>query len=167
MCENFPSPEGLRALRYYQGDVEGDDPFWGDPRAYVTLNALFLPGLMAEKERVREGKRLNPEILADGHRLSRLIEDLTGLCRPLPAPMQTRRVERLAEFALIRDSGRLYGFTSTSKRGFLPSYADKRGVALLVFRLPAGTPCVDLSAVLPHYLKADEAEVLLPPGLSV
>ena len=59
----------LRAVKWYIGDVEGDDPFWGDPKAYVTLNSLFFPGTATEEARAAEGKPLNPEILRDEERL--------------------------------------------------------------------------------------------------
>ncbi|MBO4919619.1 MAG: hypothetical protein J5365_05625 [Erysipelotrichaceae bacterium] len=44
----------LKAIRYYEGDVSGDDPFWSDPKAYVTLNSLFFEGIEAERRRARE-----------------------------------------------------------------------------------------------------------------
>ena len=35
----------IRAIRFYEGDTHGDDPFWGDPKGYCTLNALLFPGI--------------------------------------------------------------------------------------------------------------------------
>ena len=160
-------PDVIRALRYYQGDVEGDDPFWGDPKAYVTLNALFFPGLTIEKARSGEGKRLNPEIPADPGRLMGFFEALSRAFTPLEAPITVSRVERLMEYEQQRARGRTVSFTSTSTNGFLGAYGDKRGLALMRYALPAGTPCVRLCEALPSYLKADEAELLLPPGLGL
>jgi hypothetical protein len=47
----------------------------------------------------------------------------------------------------------------------LKEYRDKKGLALLRFRIPAGTPCIDMADMLEYYAKAQEAEVLLPPYL--
>ncbi|MBP0988421.1 MAG: hypothetical protein J6S92_09090, partial [Oscillospiraceae bacterium] len=62
----------LHAVKYYEGDIAADeraDSFWGDARAYVTLNALLYDDLATEYTRVREGKHLNPEMLRDLPRL--------------------------------------------------------------------------------------------------
>ena len=155
------------AVRYYQGDVTGDDPFWGDPKAYCTLNSLFFHGISNETARVREGKRLNPAILQDMDRLTGLCTDLlqafalAGTDRDLV----TFRVERLSDYLLCREAGNTVSFTSTSTAGFLKEYGDKKGLALLRFRIPAGTPCIVMAEALEHYKKAQEEEVLLPPGM--
>lgn len=155
----------LRAVRWYIGDVDGNDPFWGDPKAYVTLNSLFFPGMETEQARVREGKCLNPAILADETRLRNALQDLVGAFRPLSAPLETCRVERYSDFERMRECGHTLSFTSTSTAGFLPAYQDRNGIALMRFTLPAGVPCLPMAQALPHYAKADEAEVLLPPGM--
>ncbi|MBR2086203.1 MAG: hypothetical protein IJ906_03540 [Oscillospiraceae bacterium] len=158
----------IRAVRWYIGDVEGDDPFWGDPKAYVTVNALFFPGLETERVRAAEGKRLNPAILEDAHRLCRTLEMLMSAFRPLAAPVRTFRVERYSDYTSIKENGsRTCSFTSTSTAGFLWAYQDRTGIALMQFELPAGTPCIDMRTALDHYAKPDEAEILLPPGLSL
>ena len=159
----------ISAIRYYQGDVSGDDPFWGDPKAYVTLNALFFPGLDNEKARAGEGKRLNPEIVRDPRRLGALLSALAAGFAPLRTggELTVSRVERLSEYQLQKALGRTVSFTSTSMSGFLNAYRDKRGLALIKYVLPEGTPCLIMRESLPQYLKADEAEVLLPPGLTL
>ena len=45
------------ALRYYIGDVSGNDEFWSDPKAYTVLNSLFFAGTATERSRAAEGKR--------------------------------------------------------------------------------------------------------------
>ena len=40
--------EMLQAIRYYEGDVSGNDPFWGDPKAYCTINSLLFSGVENE-----------------------------------------------------------------------------------------------------------------------
>ena len=74
----------LRAVRYYIGDVSGIDPFWGDGKAYVALNALFFPGIETEKNRAKEGKYLNPAILEDTDRLTELLSDLLSAFNSSP-----------------------------------------------------------------------------------
>ena len=157
----------LNAIRYYIGDTEGTDGFWGDEKAYVLMNALFFSGIRSETDRAREGKYLNTEILADPKRLYEVLTALMSACRKcaLPAERETYRVERMSDFAEMQHKGKTVSFTSTSTDGFLSAYADRRGIALLHFILPEGTPCIPMAEVLPHYAKADEAEVLLPPGL--
>ena len=159
------TPQQERAIRYYIGDVEGEDPFWGDPKAYVLLNALFFPGLDTERRRCAEGKRLSPALLEDEERLLGLLRSLLGAFRPLGAPLTTFRVERYADFTVMRRRARTVSPTSTSTAGFLDAYRDRRGIALLEFSLPAGTPCLHMAQILPGYAKPGEAEVLLPPGL--
>ena len=155
-----------RAVRWYIGDVEGNDPFWGDPRVYVTVNALFFPGIEAERARAAEGKRLNPDVPADEDRLRGALHDLLSAFRELADPMLTYRVERFSDYDRMKQQGsRTLSFTSTSTAGFLKAYQDRIGIALMRFAMPAGMPVIDMSTVLPHYAKADEAEILLPPGL--
>ena len=31
----------IKAIKFYRGDVSGGDSFYGDGKAYVTLNSLF------------------------------------------------------------------------------------------------------------------------------
>lgn len=159
--------EQLRAVKWYIGEVTGNDLFWGDPKAYVTLNSLFFPGIRTEQMRASEGKPLNPELLADGERLVAVLQALLSAFSPLTEPLETFRVERYADFAIYRKRGALCSFTSTSTAGFLPAYQDRIGIALMRFHLLPGTPAIRMAEVLEQYEKADEAEVLLPPGLSV
>ena len=54
----------LRALRWYEGDVTGNDPLWADSKAYVTLNAIFFDGIENEMIKAKENKHLNPALLS-------------------------------------------------------------------------------------------------------
>ncbi len=157
------TPAQLRAVRWYIGDVDSNAPFWGNAKAYVTLNSLFFDGIAAERARAAEGKFLDPAILADENRLVDVLRDLLSAFLPLETALDTYRVERFADFTAMREAGRTLSFTSTSTAGFLPAYQDRIGIALMRFTLPAGTPCIPMAQALPHYAKADEAEVLLPP----
>ena len=157
----------LAAVRWYTGDVEGDDLFWGDPKAYVGVNALFFPGIGTETLRAAEGKRLNPALLADEERLRETLRALLSAFTPAERELQTSRVERLSDYEAMRTAGHTLSFTSTSENGFLAAYSDRRGIALLQFRIPEGTPVIRMADALPYYAKSEEAEVLLPPGLAL
>ncbi|MBR3629908.1 MAG: hypothetical protein IKN55_05485 [Oscillospiraceae bacterium] len=157
----------IAAVRWYTGDVEGTDPFWGDPKAYVGINALFFPGITTERMRAAEGKPLNPALLSDEKRLREVLGALLSAFCPARMPLRTFRVERMADYSAMRSAGGTLSFTSTSLAGFLPAYQDRRGIALMQFDLPAGTPVIHMAEALPAYAKAEEAEVLLPPYLTL
>lgn len=156
-----------QAMMFYEGDATGDDPFWGDRKAYVTINSLLFPGLRNERARAAEGKRLNPAFLDDIGRLESFYQAmLQGLKEnAVQKDMVTSRVERLQDYEEQKRAGYLFSFTSTSTAGFLTEYGDKKGLALLSFTIPAGTPSVCFADALSHYEKADEKEILLSPFL--
>jgi len=143
------SHKQIKAVKFYQGDVSGTDPFWGDKKAYCTLNALFFPGIENEIARASEGKKLNPAFLEDTGRLIALCNELLSAfhAMPLENSTVTRRVERLSDYRLRRKLGNTVSFTSTSTAGFLTSYTGKKGLALMRFELPAGTPCLCLDSI--------------------
>ncbi|MBO4878400.1 MAG: hypothetical protein J5501_10370 [Ruminococcus sp.] len=157
----------IKALRYYIGDVSGNQPFWSNGKAYVVLNALFFPGIAAEVSRAAEGKYLDPELLSDTLRLEELLRDLLSAFQSctVSSPVKTFRVERMSDFSLCRSRKTTVSFTSTSTDGYLSSYSDRKGIALLEFLLHPGVPCIDVATELPHYAKPEEAEILLPPAL--
>ena len=158
------------AVKFYEGDVCGSDPFWGDAKAYVTLNSLFYPGIDTERRRAAEGKRLNPAITSDTERLLRVCIDLLQACKAadISKPRCAYRVERHADYLEMRRAGKTISFTSTSTEGFLAEYGDRIGIALLEFHIPAGIACLPFAEVLEaDYAKSDEQEILLPPGLSL
>ena len=159
----------LQAARYYEGDVDGDDSFWGDPKAYVTLNSLFYEGIGTERRRAAEGKMLNPALLDDPERLYQICRSLLNACRAadLHQERKTYRVERYADYLEMEKASAILSFTSTSAGGFLREYGDRSGIALMEFIIPPGIPCLPYAEVLDEdYLKTEEHEILLPPGLS-
>lgn len=160
----------LRALKFYEGDIpakDAQDPFWGDARAYVTLNALLYDDLATEYTRIREGKQLNPAMLSDLPRLLGIYRALLSAMQKgrLSRPRTGYRVERAADFAVCLKHAATCAFTSTALDGFLPAYGDKQGLVLLTCHVPEHTPCAILSELLDSYLKSGENEMLLPPFL--
>ncbi len=157
------------ALRFYIGDVSGYDKFYGDPKAYVTLNSLFFPNIYTEKARADEGKFLNQAIIADIPRLFDFFRSLFSAFSKnlINKAIDVYRVERMSDFLLCRQNSATISLTSTSTSGFLNSYRDRRGIALLKFKLPVGINCIDIAKTLDKYSKPEEAEILLPPFMSV
>lgn len=155
----------IRAIRFYIGDVSGNDPFWSDPKAYVVLNSLFFPDIETEIARTAEGKYLNPAIIEDCDRLVEFLYHLLSAftkCKN-DKKLTTYRVERYRDYQLIKSRGETVSFTSTSTYGFLDAYRDRNGIALMRFDIPEKTPCIEMRSVLEKYSKHDEAEVLLAP----
>ncbi|MCM1530405.1 MAG: hypothetical protein NC093_10485 [Alistipes sp.] len=156
------------ALRFYIGDVSGSHKFYGDPKAYVTINSLFFPGISTEKLRVGEGKPLNPEIAADITRLLDFFGNLFaafGKCTV--ESRETWRVERFADYEIMAKYGATVSLTSTSTAGFLSSYRDRAGISLMRFSLAEGSPAINVANELDFYVKPEEAEILLPPFMEL
>ncbi len=153
-------------IRFYEGDVEGNDPFFSDAKAYVTWNSLLFPGIETEVARKQEGRKLNEAFLDDP---SRIIELTLSLYQGMERSEEDRkvyRVDRLVDHQIFEKEGKLCSFISTSTSGFLKAYQDKKDLVLMEIMIPKGTKCLDFSKVLKFYQKQDEKEILLPPYLS-
>lgn len=166
------TPDEMRAVKYYEGDTspwEPDDPFYGDKKAYCTLNCIMFDGLRSELLRVNEGKRLNPAAYDDIPRLTGILRALHSAADKgrLETPRTAYRVERRTDFEACREAGHLLAFTSTALDGFLPAYGDKHSLVLMTFHIPAQTPCIRFAEQLDRYLKYSETELLLPPMLPI
>lgn len=157
------------ALRYYIGDVSGNNPFYGDPKAYVLLNSLFYPNIISETARAFEGKYLNPAIIADTSRLMGFFESLFSAFgkADLSISQTTFRVERFSDFEISRKFGMTVSMTSTSIAGFLNSYRDRQGIALMKFELPENGHFINVAEMLGYYAKPEEAEILIPPFMEL
>jgi len=168
--QNYTDAE-IQAVRYYIGDVRNlpQDGFWNDPKAYCLLNALFFPEMQAESARIAEGKKLNPELLADLPRLIDFFRNFLTVFRKSASEQEfiTYRVERFSDYEFMRKAGKTISFTSTSEAGFLESYQDRKGIALLRFQIPEHTPCIRMQDFFRNYAKPEEAEILLPPELKL
>ena len=160
-----------KSLKFYIGDVSGSDPFYGDPKAYVTLNSLFFPDIFSESARITEGKKLNPAIISDIPRLFNFFEGLFSAFSKarLQKECTVFRVERAVDFELCRNYGKTISMTSASTAGFLDAYRDRRGIALMRFRIPENSHCINVAETLDFYAKPEEAEMLIPPffGLEI
>lgn len=163
------SLEEENALRFYIGDVSGNDTFFSDPKAYVVLNSLFFPDISTETARASEGKYLNPAIIADIPRLIGFFSNLFSAFAKsvIEEKILTYRVERLSDYQLIRRNSATVSMTSTSTAGFLNAYRDRRGIALMKFSLENTPYCIDISKALPYYAKSDEAEILIAPFMKL
>lgn len=161
------------AVRFYEGDVSfSDDPLFRDPKAYITLNAVFFPGIGNETVKHTEQKLLNPLFFLRWQEIfgkNGITDCLFHVMKDnlLDRKKTVWRVERLADFSEIMQKKQTIAFTSTSSCGFLPAYGDKQGIVLIEFHLPENTPVINLAEYLLEYAKADESEILLPPYLSL
>ena len=158
-----------RWLKYYIGDVSGNDGFWSEPKAYLVLNSLFYDGIETEISRTKEGKFLNPAILDDVDRLLDFYDNMFSAFRKCHTESNiiTYRVERYSDFMPIRKINRTISFTSTSMGGFLDAYRDRKGITLIKFSISENVPCIDVAKALDFYAKSDEKEVLLPPFMKL
>lgn len=160
------SPES--AVRYYIGDVSGNDDFWGDKKSYVTINSLFFTGMHSEIARASEGKYLNPAIISDIPRLMNFFESLfTAFAKSHCKFSETYRVERYSDFELCRNNGCTLSITSTSYAGFLNYYRNRQGIALMRFIFPEDSPFINVSEFLRFYAKPEEMELIIPPFVSL
>lgn len=181
----------LLAVRFYLGDPEtaANGPFRGGPKAYNTINALLHPGSSNEKDKAREGRTIRIEDAAQLESYLTLILDVFRAMERYrrftlsPAGTQAAeaeasrggtacgfRLDRLSSLERFQaDGGRIAGFFSTCKRGFLPQYAhQKADIVLLEVTRAADVPFLDFEAILGEaYAKPEEAELLLPFGMVI
>ena len=156
----------ISALRCYEGDVDpAGDAFCSDPKMYVTWNALLFDGIVTEQARTAEGRRLNPSFLEDDTRFLDLNRSLISALRQMPKTgiRKAYRVERLADYRVMKEQGVLPSFISTSTGGFLNSYTDKKQLVLMEFEIMPETVYGGLGVLLDNYAKEEEAEILLAP----
>ena len=168
------------ALRLYGGDIRvredngqlGDrryrDSFWGDEKAYKTLNALLYPGIDNEFTRISKEKgRLNPIFLRHIHMSMEVYLDIFRLMcqghRDSGEEIIVKRVERESSLEILK-RGQTVSFFSTSRAGYSQSFAEKEGVILLEIHVTSDVPYVDFQEALgEEYKRMEEREVLLPP----
>lgn len=153
-------------IRFYEGDVKGNDPFYSDPKAYVTWNALLFPGFETEKARSEENRYLNPVFLDHIPEVIDMSVQLIHCMSKAKEDLHVYRVERFVDYACFMKEKRITSFLSTSTAGFLNAYQDKKQLVLMDITIPKGCYCADFSMLLNEYKKSEEKEILLPPYLS-
>lgn len=167
----------IEDLGFYTGAITtvGNDtetiaePF-RNPKGYEMFNSFFYDGTGSEEARLDEGRKLEEQLFDDPQRIARVARSLLALAWKNTASddMVTYRIERKANFDEVQTKKRTVSFTSTSQKGFLSEYENKKDLILLTYHIPAGTPCIDVSAVLGNdYMDSEEREILLPPFLSL
>ncbi len=152
-------------IRFYEGDVRGNDVFWSDAKAYVTWNALLFPDCSTEQARSEENRVLNTAFLDRLDIVEELSCSLFWAMEKSKEEMHVYRVERYADYKVFQQYGKLESFISTSTAGFLNAYQDKKDLVLMEITIPKGTYCANFSKLLKQYKKNDEKEILLPPYL--
>lgn len=161
----------LDCIRFYMGDpvIVNRGDFRGGPDAHNTINALLHGGVDNELAKLKEGRSL--EIIDQSHLISyfSLIEQICSAMIKYRAqhnniPRVTYRVDRTSAIRRLKDTGRLEGFYSTCKWGYLPEYAHtKSHVALMEIVRDEDVPCLDFEMLFQgYYAKPREAEILLP-----
>ena len=157
-----------RALRYYVGDKKAYTNVPEDEKAYNTLNVLFFDGLDSERTRTREGKKLNGDFLSRDCQTLSLCADLLSALNYGGVGKDdwetVYRVTRRVDVEQMRDKGMTVSFTSTSKGGFLDTYADKDQLILLEIHIAPHAPRADMKELLKGYLKPDEMRYCCPRG---
>ena len=128
---------------FYEGDVEGNDPFYSDEKAYVTWNSLLFPEIDTEVARCEEGRRLNPFFLDDPSRIINLTVSLYRGMKKTEEDIHVYRVERLVDYQVFKREGKFCSFISTSTSGFLKAYQDKKDLVLMEILIPKGTKVLD------------------------
>ncbi len=172
------------ALRLYEGDTrvrgsdgrlcsrQSSDPFYGDQKAYKTLNALLYPGVSNECTRIcREKGKLNPIFVRNLEKSIEVYCDIFRLmCRQHREGgevITAKRVERKDSLELLK-KGQTVSFFSGSKAGYSQSFAEKDGIVLLEIHVSPQVPYVDFEEALgEEYKRIEEREVLLPPFVNI
>lgn len=162
--------EEIHALQYYQGilDPKDSDPFWSNPKAYVTFNSLFFQGIETEQARVNEGRPLDTAIASQKDTVLEMTEDMIHACTKYDHDcIHVWRVERLVDYQQFVSEGMLTSFLSTSRNGFLSSYEDKYDLVLMDIVIDKEALCIDLVSMLSANEKKAEGEVLIAPYQSI
>lgn len=170
---------GKDCIRLYTGDVrmrdnngkiscmESTDQIWGDKKLYQTLNVLMFDGIENEVTRVREGKKINIELL----RKPKLIIDIyNGIYREIVKTYKNNeivneayRIERMISIKQL-EKGFTRSFFSTSQGRYNSYFENKDGIVLFRVIFEDGSIYGDLKKILGHeYLLEEEQEILIPP----
>lgn len=166
------------SLKIYQGSETAEEVLksWGNlpmSELYGTLNILMYSGIQNECVRIAEHRPLYPALFRKVEEIVNLYEDLFSIMKKTKKmnnrDMIVYRTERGQASELFKHYQRTLSFTSTSKLdSFTPYFEKKKDLAILVFRIPKGTPYIDVNQVLgdKNNIYKNEEEILLPPYLN-
>lgn len=164
-------------LRLYTGDVytrnkqgyvsnkKSTHPIFGDEKLYQTLNALMFDGIENEFSRVKEGKKLNIQLIKNPEII---IDIFKGIYKEIiacntPKISKTYRIDRLCAVEQLQ-KGYTRSFLSTSKRQYNMEFSDKDGIVLFEVTFEEKSIYGDLQKILKNeYWLSEEEEILIPP----
>lgn len=167
------------SLCLYEGSCDSVHPslFYQLPNAYQTFNLLMMKELEGERVRIRD-EHQKPQglyIREWEETLEVLLAVFSAQCkyyirkgRLFPNTMLFR-VDRELNTSEMIDKKSTFAYTSTSRKGYLKNIAKgKKSLTLVKMYINAAVPLLDYQDVLGNdYVYTEEAEVLLPPCLSV
>ncbi len=160
------------AIKTYEGVSPGEGTISGNGKSYMTLNAMFFPGIDNEMERIfDDGKTLFPQILYNPNEIMDISLSLYSAMYKYGQRMQEDqkafRVDRASSAKRIYESGKTISNFSTSTRKYLKF--QKKDIALVEAVIRKGTPCADFKEILgeDEYFLSAESEILVAPYCSV
>lgn len=170
--------EEILALCLYGGCADSVRPsrFYQTPNAYQTFNLLLMEGLIGERVRIgMEHQRPYGLYIRDWQRTQKvLLSVFSAQCKYLRAKRNVLyralyRADREANTAMMVRKRKTFAFTSTSKARYLKDILDeKKNPTMLEMTLTEPVPLFDFQEAFgSYYAYTEEAEVLLPPYLSV
>lgn len=170
--------EEMLDVCFYEGAPNGSRPgqFYMLPNAYQTLNLLMMSGLEGERVRIgREHQKPNSIYISEWERTVEVFKNVfSAQCKFMKngegITEALYRMDRRVNAEQMKALGHTIAYTSTTKAGFLPKFAEgkKEPIIEKLFVPGKPIPALDYEAVLgKNYAYKDEAEVLLPPFIGI
>lgn len=169
--------EEIISLCLYQGSGDTVRPgeFYNLPNAYQSFDLLMMEGLEGERVRIGvEKQRPNGVYIREWLKTLEVFKSVfTAQCKyyqkMTTLPKQLYRSDRKVNTNIMLNHKRTIAYTSTSVADYLPQFSKgKKDPTFLKCSLSQRVPMADYQAMLGRsYAFVDEAEVLLPPFLSL
>ena len=170
--------EEILDLCLYEGCGDSVRPglFYQLPNAYQTFNLLMMDGLIGENIRIgKEKQSPNGVYIRNWRRTISVFKNVFAVMCKYYTNMENvpdiemYRADRQINTDMMFEHGKTIAFTSTSTAEFLENFArGKKNLTYLKCSLSHKVPIADFEAILgDDYVYSDEAEVLLPPWLSI
>ncbi len=160
---------GDTRIREQNGKILGTkqkDIIFGDETLYQTLNAIMYEGITNEQARIKEGIKLNVELLKEPRKIVEIMENIYSAILnqgKLQNETITYRLTRFESVEQLQECGYTKSFFSTKKRGFDPVFAKKKNLVEMRVKIERGVYCADLQRMLKGEYWMDEQEILIPP----